>query len=180
MAKDGTSRGGSRIGSGKKPTKSKKVQALNNSILETVELDAPSEIEGVDIPPIKEYLKAKQKNGKETYAEEIYKATYLWLKKRGCDKLVSQQLVESYALSCARYIQCEEAISEFGFLAKHPTTGNAIASPYVQMSQSYMKQVNNTWYQIYSIVKDNGSADVEELDSQDIMMERLLSAKKGH
>ena len=43
-----------------------------------------------------------------------------------------------------------------------------------------MKQVNNTWYQIYSIVKDNGSADVEELDSQDIMMERLLSAKKGH
>ena len=102
------------------------------------------------------------------------------MKKRGCDKLVSQQLVESYAVSCARYIQCEEAISEFGFLAKHPTTGNAIASPYVQMSQSYMKQVNNTWYQIYSIVKDNGSADVEELDSQDIMMERLLSAKKGH
>ena len=60
MAKDGTSRGGSRIGSGKKPTKSKKVQALNNNILETVELDAPSEIEGVDIPPIKEYLKAKE------------------------------------------------------------------------------------------------------------------------
>lgn len=47
MAKDGTSRGGSRIGSGKKPTTKKKVQALNNDILETVDLDAPDVIEGV-------------------------------------------------------------------------------------------------------------------------------------
>ena len=33
-------------------------------------------------------------------------------------------------MSVSRWIQCEEAISEFGMLAKHPTTGNAIASPY--------------------------------------------------
>lgn len=175
MAKDGTQRGGRREGAGRK---SKKSNGNQTPFIGITDLDAPDVIEGADIPPMKEYLKAKQKNGKETYAEEIYNATYLWLKKRGCDKLVSQQLVESYALSCARYIQCEEAISEFGFLAKHPTTGNAIASPYVQMSQSYMKQVNTTWYQIYAIVKDNGSADIEELDSQDIMMERLLKVKK--
>ena len=61
---------------------------------------------------------------------------------------------EQYAVSVSRWIQCEECISEYGFLAKHPTTGNAIASPYVSMSQQYMKQVNQIWYQIYQVVKE--------------------------
>lgn len=63
-------------------------------------------------------------------------------------------------------------------LARHPTTGNAIASPYVSMSQAYMKQVNQIWYQIYSIIQDNGSAEIDELDPQDLMMEKLLKARK--
>ena len=29
-------------------------------------------------------------------------------------------------MSAARRIQCEEAVTEYGFLAKHPTTGSAI------------------------------------------------------
>ena len=41
-----------------------------------------------------------------------------------------------------------------------------------------MKQVNQVWYQIYSIIKDNGSDEVDELDPQDIMMEKLLKARK--
>ena len=48
-------------------------------------------------------------------------------------------MVEQYAMSVSRWIQCEEIVSSTGFLAKHPTTGAAIASPYVSMSQSYMK-----------------------------------------
>jgi len=48
-------------------------------------------------------------------------------------------------MSVSRWIQCEECITEFGFLAKHPTTGNAIPSPYVAMSQSFMKHANNLW-----------------------------------
>lgn len=177
LAKDGTARGGQRAGAGKKPTNKKKLQVLNTNILEAAELDEPEKLEGIDVPPVKEYLKAKQKNGKDTYAEEIYKTTYLWLKKRGCEGLVSQQLIENYAMSSARYIQCEEAINEYGFLAKHPTTGNAIASPYVQMSQSYLKQVNATWFQIYQIVKDNGAENMNNYDEQDLMMERLLKMK---
>ena len=58
-------------------------------------------------------------------------------------------------MSEARWAQWEEAISEYGMLAKHPTTKNAIASPYVSMSQQYMKQVNQIWYQIFQIVKEN-------------------------
>ena len=178
MAKDGTARGGARIGSGKKPIKKNKVEVLNTTFYYMAEFETPDEIEGVDVPPIKDYLKAKQKNGRDFYAEDIFKTTYLWLKKRGVEKLVGNQLIEQYAMSVSRWIQCEEAISEFGMLAKHPTTGNAIASPYVSMSQAYMKQVNQIWYQIYSIIQDNGSAEIDELDPQDLMMEKLLKARK--
>ena len=181
MAKDGTARGGARIGSGQKPTTKKKKDALSRALHNVGELPTPDEIEGVDIPPVKDYLKAKQKNGKDLLAEEVFNATYIWLKKRNCEKLVSTQLLEQYAMSVARWIQTEDAISEYGMLAKHPTTGNAIASPYVQMAQAYMKQINATWYQIYTIVKDNGNEDAEEFDEQDQMMERLLNmrSRKG-
>ena len=178
MAKDGTARGGVRVGSGKKPTSKSKIKVLNANLHDVNELPSPDEIEGIDVPPIKDYLKAKQKNGKDFFAEDIFKSTYLWLKKRGCEKLVGNQLIEQYAMSVSRWIQCEEAISEFGMLAKHPTTGNAIASPYVSMAQAYMKQVNQVWYQIYQIIQENGSAEIDELDPQDIMMEKLLKARK--
>ena len=180
MAKDGTSRGGARAGAGRKS------KALADKIIEgkaeldngAVILPEPTEIEGVDMPPIKDFLKAKQKNGKDMCAEEVYKSTYLWLKKRHCEKLVSTQLLEQYAMSVSRWVQCEEAISEFGFLAKHPTTGNAMQSPYVAMSQNYMKQVNQIWFQIYQVVKDNCSADIGGANPQDDLMERLLQARK--
>ena len=81
-------------------------------------------------------------------------------------------------MSVSRWIQCEEAISEFGFLAKHPTTGNAIASPYVAMSQSFMKQVNQVWFQIFQVVKENSSVGYGGPNPQDDMMERLLKARK--
>lgn len=129
MAKDGTMRGGPRPGTG--PKRKALVDKINNGKADTaMVLPAPAEIEGVDVPPVKEYLKATQKNGKDLCAEEVYRDTWNWLKARGCEMLVNNQLIEQYAMSVSRWIQCEEAISEFGFLAKHPTTGNAIASPY--------------------------------------------------
>ena len=127
---------------------------------------------------LRELLKAKQKNGKDLAATDVIKSVHRWLKKRGCEKLVSEQLIDQYAMSVSRWIQCEEAVSEFGFLAKHPTTGNAMQSPYLAMSQNYMKQTNQLWFQIYQIVRDNGNADIEELDEQDIMMEALLKQKR--
>lgn len=36
--------------------------------------------------------------------------------------------------------------SKFGLLGKHPTTGAAIASPFVATSQSFGKQANAYWY----------------------------------
>lgn len=71
--------------------------------------------------------------------------------------LVSLQLIEQYSMSVARWIQLEQLISRTGFVGKHPTTGAAIASPIVSMSQAYLKQANQLWYQIYQIVQENCS-----------------------
>ena len=178
MAKDGTNRGGARPGSGPKPKAL--IDKINTgTISNALVLPEPTNIEGSYVPPVREYMKATQKSGKDMCAVEVYTETYNWLKERGCEKLVNKQLIEQYAMSVSRWIQCEECISEYGFLAKHPTTGNAIASPYVSMSRDYMKQVNATWFQIYQIVKENCSVEWDGSSPQDDMMERLLRTRKG-
>ena len=180
MARDGTNRGGPRPGTG--PKRKALVDKImdgtaKGTLVMAEELPEPAHIEGLDIPPVREYLKQKQKNGSDLCAEEVYKETYQWLQARGCEGLVNKQLVEQYAMSVARWIQCEEAISEFGYIAKHPATGNAIASPYVSMSRDYKKQVNADWFQIYQIVRENCSVEYGGANPQDDVMERLLRAR---
>ena len=182
MARDGTARGGARAGAGRKSKALvDKVSAGNpgGRKLQVMELPVNTQFDGVDMPEPSDYMKAKQKNGGEFAAEEIYKETWLWLKERGCEKLISKQLIEQYAMSVSRWIQCEDAISEYGFLAKHPTTGSACASPYVAMSQQYMKQVNQIWYQIFQVVKENCSVEFSGNTPQDDVMARLLRARGG-
>ncbi len=178
MAKDGTSRGGPRVGSGRKPKAlSEKInQGSGASVLSFPE---PAELKGEDTPPVKEFLKAAQKSGVDLCAEDVFTSTYLWLKERGCERFVNLQLIEQYAMSVSRWVQCETMISEYGFLGKHPTTGAAITSPYVTMSQTYLKQVNQCWFQIYQIVKDNCSVEYGGSSPHDNLMERLLTARKG-
>ena len=178
MAKDGTMRGGARVGSGRK---SKALtEKIDSGLAATViDLPEPAEISGEDVPLVKDFLKAAQKSGIDLCAEDVFKSTFLWLKERGCERLVNTQLIEQYAMSVSRWVQCETCISEYGFLAKHPTTWAAITSPYVTMSQNYLKQVNQCWYQIYQIVKENCSTDYSEPSPQDDLMERLLRARKG-
>ena len=183
MAKDGTARGGARIGSGRKSKAiTEKIMRGNpgKRKLEVLDLPETVDLDGAEVPPIKEYMTMQQKDGKKLCADEIYTETWLWLKERGCEKLVNSQLIEQYAMSVSRWIQCEEAISEYGFLAKHPTTGNAISSPFVAMSQQYMKQVNQTWYQIFQVVKENCASEWHGPTPQDDVMERLLRSRKGN
>lgn len=178
MAKDGTMRGGPRPGTGPKK------KALADKISEgkakgALVLEPPDELVGVEMPPVKDYMKQAQKGGEKLCAEEVYKETWNWLKERGCEKLVIPQLIEQYAMSVARWIAVEVFISDTGYLARHPTTGNAIASPYVSMSRDYMKQVNQIWYQINQTVRENCSVEYGGSSPQDNLMERLLQARKG-
>ncbi len=176
------SHGGARPGAGRKKKATIDKIAEGNpghrtiKVIETPDLEG-AELEGVDMPPVKDYLSALQRDGKQLIAAEIYKETYLWLKKLGCHKIVNKQLIESYAMSVARWIQCEEAITKYGFLGKHPTSGNPIQSPYVAMSQSFMKQTNNIWFQIFQVVKENCTVDFKGANPNDSMMERLLRSR---
>ena len=101
----------------------------------------------------------------------------VWLKNRGCEKLVNKRLLESYSLAFARFIQCEDALSTYGLLGKHPTTGGVVASPFASLSQSYQKQANLLWYEIFDIVKQNCTTKFDG-SPQDDMMEQLLRSRK--
>ena len=89
---------------------------------------------------------------------------------------VAPRLIEAYAQAFARYVQCEQAISKFGLLGKHPTTGAAIASPFVATSQSFGKQTNVYWYEIYEIVRATCTTDYAGTTPGEEVMEQLLNA----
>lgn len=190
IAKDGTYRGGRRVKAGgkaipvaEKIQNGKQAKLMSNDIpeLEFIEVepeDLPDgiDLEGYDMPRPSDYLSAKQKSGIPLGADEIYKETWLWLKERKCEKLVNKRLIESYAQAFARYIQCEDAISKYGMLGKHPTTGGVISSPFIQMSSQFQKTANLIWYEIYDIVKQN-CTEIYEEDSDDLM-EQLLRRRR--
>ena len=182
MAKDGTNRGGARIGAGaKKKALVDKIAEGNPSgrTLTVMDFQNAADLEGVEMPEPSKMLEAVQKDGKILVAGDVYRDTWNWLNERGCAALISPQLLERYAMSVARWIQCEEAVTEFGFLAKHPTTGNAMQSPYVAMSQNYMTQTNRLWLEIFQIVKENSLSEYTGNNPQDNVMERLLTARTG-
>ena len=182
MAKDGTNRGGARVGAGakKKPLADKIAEGNpGGRKLTVMDFSDTADLKGQAMPEPNKMLEAIQKDGKTLVASEIYKSTWKWLNERGCATLVSPQLLERYAMSVARWIQCEEAVTEYGFLAKHPTTGNAIQSPYVAMGQNYMSQTNRLWLEIFQIVKENCTGEYSDANPQDDVMERLLNARRG-
>ena len=175
MAKDGTNRGGVRVGAGrkKKPLEEK---ILEGQAIEKVNLSILNSSD--EMPPPKEYLSSVQKNGEKLCATEIYFEMWNWLKARGCESLIDTQLLEQYSVCMARWKQCEEAISKSGLKGRHPTTGGEMASVYVRMSQDYLKLSAQLRYQIYSTVKENFSFASLSQDSSNDNMEILLQMNK--
>ena len=174
MAKDGTSRGGIRIGAGRKP------KSLEEKILEgkIISGDFPAEKSAKKkVAPPKKYLSTEQKNGGKLYAKQIYKETWEWIQSCDCGEIIPKQLVENFAQTSARHIQAEEFLSQYGLLTKHPTTGEPIISPFVKMSLDYMKQSQQAWYQIYAAVRDNATKGIAD-NSADDVMENLLRRGK--
>jgi hypothetical protein len=134
-------------------------------------------LEGQNTPSPSGYLNSRQKNGKPLGADIIFEETMNWLRERRCDKFVNPRLVESYSQAFARFVQCEEAISSYGLLGKHPTTGAAIANPFVQMSIQFQKQANLIWYEIFDVVKQNCASGSIQTPKDDVM-ELLLTARR--
>lgn len=171
-------RGGRRPGAGrkKKPVK-EKAEAGNPGGRPLQVLDIP-DMEGVEMPKPHDFLSAEQRDGNPLQAAEIYEETWNWLDHLGCAAYISPQMIERYAVSCARWIQCEEIVNKLGFLSKHPTTQKPIPSPFVNIGINYMNQANRLWNEIFQIVKENCSTDYSGPNPQEDLMEKLLRAKE--
>ena len=112
------------------------------------------DLQAAVMPSVKEYLTAVQRDGSELCADDVYRQTTAWLKAKGCENVVSAQIVEQYAMSVARWVHLEQMISKYGYIAKHPTTGAPMQSPYVTMAQGYLKQAAALRDEILMLVKD--------------------------
>lgn len=112
------------------------------------------DLHAISMPPVKEYLTAVQRDGAKLCAEDVFRETTEWLKTRECENAVSRQMVEEYAMSVARWVHLEEMITKYGYIAKHPTTGAPMQSPYVTMAQSYLKQASAIRAEMLMLVKD--------------------------
>lgn len=169
-------RGGARPGAGRKK-KSISDRIAEGQTPSTILEFPTSPVEGANMPAPSSFLSAEQKNGTELHANIVYEQTWTWLKERGVATYVAPKLIEQYAMSVARWEQCEEVISKYGFLSKHPTTGNPIASPYVSMSQQFMNQATRLWNEIYQIVRDQCQTPYQGASPHEDVMERLLRSK---
>ena len=169
MAKDGTCRGGARIGAGRKK------KSLDEKILEGKAEAAAVEMPSVPAEPPKEYLTAEQKGGGKLYAETIYREIMNWMTAHGCADVIPAQISANYAMLIARHIQAEEKLSAQSLTMKNPKTGGTVISPFVKMSLDYLKHSNQIWLQIYSAVREKAADSVGNADDE---MENLLRVVK--
>ena len=54
--------------------------------------DSAADLEGQTMPPPRAFLAAKQKNGKDLLAMEVYEETWKWLAERNCAQLIPAQI----------------------------------------------------------------------------------------
>ena len=161
-------------GTGGRPRKARIDKITEGKTTKVIEMP-----DGVDIPEPRLYLSEDQRDGKPTFADDIYNETWTWLCKFHCEHLVSRTLIEQFSMAASRWIQTEEAITRFGFLGKHLTTREPTTSPFVNMNISFSKLANSLWQQIYNIVRENAAEDYSGRNPQDDIMERLLSTRRG-
>lgn len=189
MAKDGSNRGGRRQRSGPpkegladKVLKGRAAEVMDFNITPLYPADIPAggdDIPMEDIPKPSEYLSAKQRDGKPLGADKIYLETMRWLKQRNCAHLINPRQVESYAEAFARYIQCSEAVSKYGNIGKHPTTQQAMASPFVSMELQYQKQAFVLWTDIFQIVKENSLTPFSGMPNRGTMDDILNEGREA-
>lgn len=139
--------GGKRAGAGRKKKEvTAKVLEGQATTLDLPQLTVNSDLSGTEMPKPNEYLtKETRQVSTANRGKEIYERLWNWLKERDCHLLVNPESLQQYALSLSRCEQAENAIHDYGFLAKHPTTQLPCESPYVRIAQKYQKQAQGQW-----------------------------------
>ena len=118
--------GGARIGAGQKK------KALSERIVEgnpgkrkltVMEFTDTADLQGETMPPPRDYLAARQKNGKELLAVEVYERTWTWLHERGCAHLIPAQILEQYAMQSPAGYSARNVSPSMAFWQSTPPRG---------------------------------------------------------
>ncbi len=177
MAKDGTNRGGARARSG--PARKSLADRINDGQA-SLSLDLKTEKvkKTKYLPP--DFFDDEQADGMpELVAKKVAQEVWNWLEINNLEYKIHKPLVTFYAMSVARWVQCERMISQNGLLGKHPTTGQDTTSAYVSMSREYMRQIQATWYNISHFVDENSeNTPIGTNPNEDLMDKLLLSGPK--
>lgn len=83
----------------------------------------------------------------------IYTRTVEYLKKLGCDEMVNPMLIETFAFNRQRWLEVESMNNNFEF---------------AKISELYQNQMRKSWVEIFNIVNDNCTEQVN-LDKEDDM-----------
>lgn len=142
------------------------------------------EFHNIEVPqlptPPEFLLEVAKVTDKWPTATEVFNKTVEWINKTGCLELIPTDYIEEYAVCKARWFECEQMNARHGLLAKHPTTGQPMQSPYVQMATTYLRQCDLAWGKIYEVVKENCSTEFRQQASpHEDVMERLLNSRRG-
>ena len=169
-------RGGPRPGSGrpKKPL-AEKVLSGNpgKRELKVLEFSAPA----LDVPAPPDYLEDLAAGvGSCPGAKYLYEETVRWLESTGCLHLINPQFISEYAILKTRWLSCEVK-NKAGLLAPHPTTGQAIPSPYVRMGLDFLRAADAAWAKIWAVVTQNAERTYSASPHDDAM-EKLLAARR--
>lgn len=173
-------RGGERTGAGrpKKPIADKILEGNPGKRTLKV-IDFPEGNPLTDIPTSPDYLaEAAKGDGKWPSADKIFTDVASWLERTSCLSLISPEHISDYSLLKARWLECEAMNVKHGLLAKHPVSGQPIASPYVRMGIDYLKAADTAWSKIWAVVSQNSLKDLSAGNPNDDVMERLLSKRK--
>ncbi len=161
--------GGYRINAGRKK------KPVVEQQLESVKYGKPVEI--LDFGPDAIELPETPPNHLSEKAKEIYANVYEWLKSIDCLKGIHSYTLEEYAICKARWMECEQMNTTHGLLLKD-ANGKMLISPYVAVGSKYLKEANDAWAKIYSVVEKTRKTILTE-EEKEIDELELLFRKKG-
>lgn len=145
--------GGYRPGSGRKPKNKESIRIVKDHS------EALKEAKKARVP---DWMESDQLEGNpDLLAKDVKIQLEAWLIERGVRQYVPDDLIDTYSIVFARYVQIEEKISREGFVFRHPKSGALTASPYVSISIDYNKRMTSLWSQIYQMIRDSSETPIE-------------------
>jgi len=96
--------------------------------------------------------------------EKIRQNTLDWVTDAGCERFVSAQLIEDFAIVRRCYLECEYMCNSEG-----RATQKGTVSPYVKASLEYLKQSRAIYSEIWSIITQNSSKDYDKSDGNKLL-----------